>query len=97
MSSETGGSEQPLIIHLLELRTRLLRALAGIAVAFIPLAVFARELYTLLAAPLLRLLPAGGALIATEVASPFLTPFKLAAVVAFALALPWVLYQVWAF
>jgi sec-independent protein translocase protein TatC len=91
------GVEQPLIAHLLELRSRLLKAVAGIALVFLPLAFYAQELYTLLASPLLRLMPKGGAMIATEVASPFLTPFKLAAVVAFVLALPWVLYQVWAF
>lgn len=97
MSTEPPGAEQPLIAHLLELRSRVLKALGGVVLMFIPLAVFAQELYTLLAAPLLRLLPEGSAMIATEVASPFLTPFKLAAVVAFVLALPWVLYQTWAF
>lgn len=91
------GAEQPLIAHLLELRTRLLKALAGIALVFLPLAVYAQQLYTVVAQPLLKLMPAGSSMIATEVAAPFLTPFKLAAVVAFVLALPWVLYQVWAF
>ena len=91
------GSEQPLIAHLLELRARLLKALACVAVAFLPCAYFARELYAFLAAPLLRLLPEHGSMIATQVAAPFLTPFKLAAVVAFVAALPGVLYQVWAF
>lgn len=92
-----SGAEQPLVAHLLELRSRLLKALGGILLAFIPLAIYAQEIYTLLAAPLLRLLPEGSTMIATEVASPFLTPFKLSAVVAFVLALPWVLYQIWAF
>jgi len=64
---------------------------------FLGLAYFAQDLYTLLAQPLLRLMPHGSSMIATEVTSPFLTPFKLAAVVAFVVALPWVLYQVWAF
>ncbi|MDR3417739.1 MAG: twin-arginine translocase subunit TatC [Nevskia sp.] len=92
-----GGTEQPLLAHLVELRTRLIRALLGVLVAFLPLAFFARHLYHLLAEPLLRLLPAGGTMIATEVAAPFLVPFKLAAMLAFVAALPWVLYQVWAF
>ena len=92
-----AGTEQPLVAHLLELRSRLLKALLGIGLVFLPLAVYAKEIYTLLAAPLLHLLPAGSSMIATEVAAPFLTPFKLAAVVAFVLSLPWVLYQVWAF
>lgn len=95
--AESGGSEQPLVAHLLELRNRLLRALAGIALVFLPLAFFAQEIYTLVAAPLLKQMPPGSSMIATEVASPFLTPFKLSAVVAFIVALPWVLYQVWAF
>ena len=94
---EPHGTEQPLIAHLLELRARLLKALGGIFLVFVPLALYAQPLYTELARPLLRLLPAGSSMIATEVASPFLTPFKLAAVVAFFVALPWVLYQVWAF
>jgi sec-independent protein translocase protein TatC len=92
-----GGSEQPLLAHLLELRQRLLSALTGVFVAFVPLAFFARQLYHLLAEPLLKLLPPGSAMIATEVASPFFAPFKLAGLLAFALALPWVLYQLWAF
>ena len=92
-----GGADQPLIAHLLELRSRLLKALTGIALTFLPLAFFAQPLYTLVAQPLLKLMPHGSTMIATEVASPFLTPFKLAAVVAFVLSLPWVLYQVWAF
>ena len=96
-ADQPAGGEQPLIAHLLELRSRLLKAFTGIALVFLPLALVAQQLYTLLARPLLKLLPAGSSMIATEVAAPFLTPFKLAAVVAFVLALPWVLYQVWAF
>src|SRR5579885_3379104 len=92
-----GGEEQSLLSYLIELRSRLIRALLGVLVAFLPLAYFARSLYHLLAEPLLQRLPAGGSMIATEVAAPFLVPFKLAAVLAFALALPWVLYQLWAF
>jgi len=92
-----GGAEQPLMAHLLELRSRLLKIVLGVLVMFLPLSFFAKHLYSLLAQPLLSLLPEGASMIATEVASPFFTPIKLAAVVAFVLAMPWVLWQVWAF
>lgn len=92
-----GGGEQPLLAHLIELRARLIRALLGVLVCLLPLAFFARHIYHALAEPMLKLLPAGGSMIATEVAAPFLVPFKLAAVLAFIVALPWVLYQCWAF
>jgi sec-independent protein translocase protein TatC len=89
--------EQPLIAHLLELRSRLLRMLIGVLVVFLPLAVYAAEIFNFIAGPLLAKLPAGSAMIATEVASPFLTPFKLALVLAVVLSMPWLLYQAWAF
>jgi sec-independent protein translocase protein TatC len=89
--------EQPIIAHLLELRTRLLRIALGVLVAFLPLAFFAQDLFAMLAGPLIDQLPQGSGMIATEVASPFMTPFKLAAVLAVVLAMPWILYQVWAF
>lgn len=93
-----GGREQPLIEHLLELRSRLLRALLGVGLVFLVLAAFlAQDLYQLVAAPLLELLPAGSSMIATQVASPFLAPLKLAAVAALVIAMPWVLFQIWAF
>lgn len=97
MNASEPGLEQPLIAHLLELRARLLKAMLCVGLAFIPAAFFTKELYHLLAVPLLRLLPEHGSMIATEVASPFIIPFKLAAVVAFVAALPGVLYQIWAF
>ncbi len=96
-ANEPAGAEQPLIAHLLELRSRLLKALLGVGLVFVPLAVVGQDLYALVAAPLIDLLPAGSSMIATEVASPFLAPIKLAAVGALVLAMPWVLYQVWAF
>lgn len=96
MSAGPGG-EQPLIAHLLELRTRLLRSLAGVLVLAAPLLFFSQDLYTAVAAPLMQFLPPGGTMIATEVASPFFAPIKLAFVAALVLAMPWVLYQVWAF
>lgn len=95
--SEINDVEQPLIAHLLELRTRLVRILMGVGLVLIPLVFFARDIYAFLAKPLLALMPVGTSMIATEVASPFFAPFKLAAVLAFVLALPWVLYQIWAF
>jgi sec-independent protein translocase protein TatC len=99
MTDSTGPNpeEQPLLAHLIELRTRVVRALIGIAVVLIPLMFYARHLYHYLAEPMLKLMAPGSSMIATEVASPFLAPFKLAAVVAFVVALPWVLYQIWAF
>lgn len=93
----TEDREQPLVAHLLELRLRLVRAMAGVLLVFLPLAIFAKQLFGFLAGPLMAHMPAGSTMIATEVASPFLTPFKLALVLAFVLALPWVLYQIWAF
>jgi sec-independent protein translocase protein TatC len=92
-----AGTEQPLLAHLLELRQRLLMIVAGVLVVFVPMAIFANNVYSLVAAPLLAKLPAGGSMIATEVASPFLAPIKLSFILSFAVAMPWVLYQVWAF
>jgi sec-independent protein translocase protein TatC len=86
-----------LIDHLIELRARLLRGVAGLVLLFVALLPFANKLYGWLAQPLLDKLPAGGQLIAVEVASPFFTPLKLAFFVALVLAMPWLLYQAWAF
>jgi len=83
--------------HLLELRARLLRAIAGLLLVFVALLPFAHRLYAWLAQPLLDKLPAGGQLIAVEVASPFFAPVKLAFFVAVVVAMPWLLYQAWAF
>jgi len=92
-----SGTEQPLMAHLLELRNRVVRALLGVLICLIPLVIFAKDLYSVFAAPLLALMPEGTHMIATEVASPFLTPVKLSAVCALFVAMPWVLYQIWAF
>jgi sec-independent protein translocase protein TatC len=92
-----SDSESSLLEHLLELRTRLLRALAGLMAVLLVLLPFANKLYAWLAAPLLDKLPAGGQLIAVQVASPFFTPIKLAFFVALVAAAPWLLYQAWAF
>jgi len=88
---------QPLLAHLAELRSRLLRAVLAVLIVFFPLFYVANDLYTWIARPLRAVLPEGSTMIATEVASPFLTPFKLALVSAFFLAIPYVLHQIWGF
>lgn len=90
-------AEGTLLSHLLELRDRLLRAFLAVIVAFVPCAIYADEIFSFLAQPLLEKLPKGGSLIATSVISPFMTPFKLAFFVAVFIAMPVVLYQIWAF
>ena len=89
--------EQPLIAHLAELRGRLLRSLACVVMIFLGLSPFANDIYSLIATPLLTHLPAEGGMIATEVAAPFLVPFKLTFFVAVFIAVPYLLYQTWAF
>jgi len=97
--SEPQSTDQPLplVAHLTELRDRLLRALLAVLVVFICLFPFANEIYTFVSEPLRALLPEGATMIATEVASPFLTPFKLTLVAAIFVAIPYLLYQVWSF
>jgi sec-independent protein translocase protein TatC len=90
-------AEGTLISHLLELRDRLLRALIAIAIAFVPAVYYSNDLFSFIAQPLLAKLPAGSNLIATGVMSPFTTPFKLSFFVALMAAMPYVLYQLWAF
>lgn len=83
--------------HLIELRDRLLRCVVAMVLVFICLFPWARDLYAILAEPLLASLPAGGQLIATEVTAPFFVPIKVTMMAAFVIALPYLLYQVWAF
>lgn len=90
-------SQSPLIDHLLELRRRLLWCVIVVLVIFSVFAIFADELYRYVAAPMLASLPQGSTLIATDVATPFFTPFKLALVSAIAVAVPMLLWQVWGF
>lgn len=90
-------AQAPLIEHLVELRSRLLRAVVAILVIFLALYSFANDIYTFVAQPLMALLPEGSQMIATEVASPFLAPFKLTLVVAVFAAIPYVLHQAWSF
>ena len=97
--SEEEPTDQPLplVAHLTELRDKLLRALLAVLVVFICLFPFANEIYTFVSEPLRALLPEGATMIATEVASPFLTPFKLTLMVALFLSMPIILHQIWAF
>ena len=97
MADAGDDLERPLIAHLLELRSRLLRGFVGLVVVLVCLLPFANKLYALLAQPLLDKLPKGGQLIATQVASPFFAPMKLAFFAALMLSMPWLLYQAWAF
>jgi sec-independent protein translocase protein TatC len=96
---ELEGTEAPFVTHLIELRDRLIRALLAVGMAFGVLAIWPGPagLYDLLAAPLVASLPHGATMIATNVISPFLVPLKITMMAAFLLALPVVLYQVWAF
>ena len=97
-SGGTGAeTEQPFLAHLIELRDRLIRMIVAILLVFLVLAPFANRLYTLLAEPLMRHLPANSSMIAIEVASPFLIPFKLALVLAIFVCVPYLLYQLWGF
>ena len=97
--SEPEAIDQPLplVAHLTELRDKLLRAVLAVLVMFICLFPFANEIYAFVSEPLRAILPEGATMIATEVASPFLTPFKLTLVAAIFLVIPYLLYQVWSF
>ena len=97
MTTEDTDRELPFLSHLLELRDRILRMLLGIAIVFLALMPFANSIYTFVAQPLLKNMPAGTTMIATQVASPFLAPFKLTLVAAVFLAMPYILHQFWAF
>jgi sec-independent protein translocase protein TatC len=89
--------EQSFLSHLFELRDRLLRMVLAIGAVFLVLFPFADELYTLLAGPLLRHMPEGSSMIAIEVASPFLIPFKLVLMLSVFITVPYLFYQIWAF
>lgn len=96
-TEQETGKEQSLIGHLVELRSRLLRAVLAVLAVFLLLMPFASRIYTFLAAPLQAKLPAGAQMVAIDVASPFFVPIKLAFFTALVLAMPIVLYQLWAF
>ena len=90
-------SQETFLSHLIELRDRLIRSLVVVGIFFVPALYFSSELYDLLALPLMSSLPQGSKMIATGVITPFLIPMKIAATAAFLVALPYVLYQAWAF
>ena len=91
------SQQQPLISHLLELRTKLLRAIASVLIVFIALVYWANDIYHYMAIPLMQSLPDTGSMIATDVAAPFFAPFKLTLVLSFFIAVPYVLYHIWSF
>lgn len=91
------SDEQPFISHLIELRNRLLKVIAFVLVVFLCAAPFANEIYTFLSGPLLQHMPENSTMIATDVASPFFTPFKLALVASICVSVPIILYHFWAF
>ena len=91
------SAEMPFMAHVVELRQRILRGLFAVLALFLPIYFFANNLYELVAAPLMAHLPNGGNMIATEVASPFLTPFKLAVYAAIFVGMPMLLHQAWSF
>jgi sec-independent protein translocase protein TatC len=90
-------AEGTLISHLLELRTRLLRSLVVVIIVSVPCMVYANDLFTFIAKPLFKVLPQGATMISTSVVAPLVTPFKLAFYIALVFAMPYVLYQLWAF
>lgn len=94
---QVDASEMPFLEHVIELRRRILRSVLVVLVLFFPTYYFANDIYQFVAAPLLAHLPEHSSMIATEVASPFLTPFKLAIVTAVFAAIPFILHQAWAF
>jgi sec-independent protein translocase protein TatC len=97
MTDNSTLPEQPFIGHLIELRDRLMRMVLAVLVIFLALFPFGNDIYVFVADPLMKVLPEGTSMIATQVASPFLTPFKLALVAAVFVAMPYLLHQFWGF
>jgi sec-independent protein translocase protein TatC len=95
--TESDGSQETFISHLIELRTRLVRAIVAVLAVFLCVAYWTKPIYSFMAKPLLAVLPAGASMIATDVTTTFFVPVKVAMLVAFMIALPYVLYQMWAF
>lgn len=98
MSAETpGGEQETFLSHLIELRSRLMKSIIAVVVVLVCLFPWAKDIYALLAAPLLRSLPQGATMIATDVTGTFLVPLKVTLMASFLLALPYVIWQAWAF
>ena len=97
MSDDSTDIEQPFMSHLLELRDRLLRSVLVVLVVFLALFPFGNDIYVFIAEPLMKVMPEGTSMIATKVASPFLTPFKLSLIAAVFFSMPYLLYQLWGF
>ena len=95
--TDTSDTQESFMSHLIELRTRLLRSIVAVVVVVVVLFPFAKDIYALLAQPLLRVLPQGSTMIATDVTGTFLVPLKVTLMAAFLIALPYVLWQAWAF
>jgi sec-independent protein translocase protein TatC len=95
--SETPDPQESFMSHLIELRMRLMRSIIAVVIVVVVLFPFAKDIYALLAQPLLRVLPAGSTMIATDVTGTFLVPLKVTLMTAFLIALPFVLWQAWAF
>jgi sec-independent protein translocase protein TatC len=95
--TDTSDTQESFMSHLIELRTRLMRSIIAIVVVVVVLFPFAKDIYALLAQPLLRVLPQGSTMIATDVTGTFLVPLKVTLMAAFLIALPYVLWQAWAF
>ena len=91
------GPQETFLSHLIELRTRLVRAIVAVLIVLLCLFPWAKDIYSALAAPLLRVLPKGATMIATDVTGTFFVPLKVTLMAAFLLALPYVLWQAWAF
>lgn len=92
-----SAPQETFVSHLIELRNRLIRAVASVAIVFLCLVYWAKDLYAMLARPLLAVLPAGGQMIATDVVGVFLVPIKVTAWLALLVAMPYILYQAWGF
>ena len=97
MSTADESPQETFISHLVELRSRLLKSIVAVRVVLLALAPFSKEIYSLVARPLMHALPVGATMIATDVTGTFLVPLKVTLLAAFLVALPWVLWQIWAF
>src|SRR3954468_12765950 len=95
--TEPEGVQETFISHLIELRMRLVRAIGAVLIVFLCVAYWTKPIYSFLAKPLLAVLPAGASMIATDVTTTFFVPVKVSLLVSFMIALPFVLYQMWAF